>query len=77
MGTVDSADWRKSSYSDTNGTCVEIATWRKSTRSDTNGSCVEVGDAARAVLVRDTQNRDGAVLAVPAQAWERFIATVK
>jgi hypothetical protein len=51
--------------------------WRKSTRSGTNGACVEVGGAARVVLVRDTKDRDGAVLAVSAQEWERFIATVK
>jgi Domain of unknown function (DUF397) len=77
MGTVDNADWRTSSFTGTNGNCVEIATWRKSTRSGTNGSCVEVGGAARAVLVRDTKDRDGTVLAVPARAWERFIVTVR
>jgi hypothetical protein len=78
MGTVDSAPWRKSTYSGTNGgNCVEIATWRKSTRSDTNGSCVEVGGAARVVLVRDTKDRDAGTLAFPADAWEAFTATLR
>jgi hypothetical protein len=29
------------------------------------------------VLVRDTKNRDGAVLSVPAQAWRGFLAQTK
>lgn len=34
--------WRKSTYSGSNGDCVEIA-WRKSSHSAGNGDCVEVG----------------------------------
>ena len=78
MDTVDSAVWRKSSYSGTNGgNCVEVATWRKSTKSDTNGSCVEVGAAARVVLVRDTKDRDGGTLAFTASTWEAFTASLR
>lgn len=33
--------WRKSSYSDASGSCVEVA-WHKSTYSNNNGGCVEV-----------------------------------
>jgi hypothetical protein len=29
------------------------------------------------VIVRDTQNRDGYVLNVPASAWRAFLLTVK
>jgi hypothetical protein len=77
MGTVDNTDWRTSSYSGTNGNCVEIATWRKSTRSGTNGACVEVGGAARVVLVRDTKDRVGGALAFTADAWEAFTASLR
>jgi len=45
--------------------------WRKPSRSVSNGACVEVG-AAGTVQVRDTADRDGAVLEVSKQAWETF-----
>jgi hypothetical protein len=77
MGTVDSATWRTSTYSGTNGECVEIATWRKSTKSGTNGSCVEVGGAARVVLVRDTKDRDAGALAFTPDAWAAFTASLR
>lgn len=55
-----------------------LSTWRKSTYSGTGGSeCVEVGGAAGSVLVRDTRDRDGAVLDVGSGAWQRFTAAVK
>jgi hypothetical protein len=37
-----------------------------------NGNCAEVASAFAAVLVRDTRDRDGAVLAFPAGAWREF-----
>jgi len=53
-------------------------TWRKSTYSGGNGGdCVEVGQTAGLVLVRDTKDRAGAVLAVGADEWRRFAATVR
>jgi hypothetical protein len=80
MDSMSSAPWRKSSYSGNNGgNCVEVATWRKASYSGNNGtSCVEAGVAARGrVLVRDTTNRDGIVLDIPAEAWDRFTATLR
>ena len=57
---------------------VDNARWRKSSYSGGNGgSCVEVGTAARVVLVRDTTNRDGGTLSVPADAWQAFTAELK
>lgn len=67
-------NWRKSSYSFSNGNCAEVASWRKSTASAYNGSCVEVGHAATVVAVRDSQLGDRSpVLEFPAGAWSEFI----
>ena len=36
-------NWRKSSYSFSNGNCAEVAAWRTSSASANNGACAEVG----------------------------------
>lgn len=78
---VEVATWRKASYSgnDNSTDCVEVATWRKTSYSANNGTnCVEAGVADRGrVLIRDTANRDGTSLDIPAEAWERFTASLK
>jgi hypothetical protein len=52
--------------------------WRTASYSGANGGeCVEVASAAEAVMVRDTKNRDGGMLCVPASTWRAFIATIK
>ena len=52
--------------------------WRTATYSGANGGeCVEVANAADAVMVRDTKNREGGILSVPASAWRAFIAEMK
>jgi Domain of unknown function (DUF397) len=52
-------------------------TWRKSSYSGSNGGqCVEVAVPGR-VLVRDTQDRAGAVLEFGPDAWREFAANVK
>jgi hypothetical protein len=52
--------------------------WRKSSYSDNGGaSCVEVGRAAASVFVRDTTERAGAVLTVPASAWRTLVAEIR
>ncbi|MCW2931920.1 MAG: hypothetical protein JWM19_2882 [Actinomycetia bacterium] len=51
--------------------------WRKSSHSSGNGgACVEVA-TADAVLVRDTTDRDGFTLSVPAAAWHRLTASLR
>jgi Domain of unknown function (DUF397) len=51
--------------------------WRKASYSDNGGNCVEVGDDARRVLVRDSQDRRGVVLRFTPRAWQRFADRVK
>ena len=51
--------------------------WRKSTYSDGNGGdCVEVASAGT-VMIRDTQDRVGVTLTVPAPAWRAFTAEIR
>lgn len=52
--------------------------WRKSSYSGaTSGNCVEVADATGIILVRDTKNRDGFTLGIPASEWRRFGESLK
>jgi hypothetical protein len=52
-------------------------TWRTSSYSGSNGGqCVEVAASGR-VLVRDTKDRAGAVLAFAPDAWQAFAAGIK
>jgi hypothetical protein len=51
--------------------------WRKSTYSGANGGdCVEV-TSAEFVMIRDTSDRSGTILAVTADAWQIFTARLK
>jgi hypothetical protein len=47
--------------------------WRKSSFSFANGNCIEVAALDGTALVRDTKDRDGPALAIPAEAWREFI----
>jgi hypothetical protein len=52
--------------------------WRKSSYSTGNGGqCVETGNLPGAVLVRDTANRDGVTLSIPAAVWQTFVTGLK
>ena len=53
--------------------------WRKATYSGNGGSdCVEAGNTGKGtVVIRDTKNRDGVTLRIPADAWARFTSTLK
>jgi hypothetical protein len=55
-----------------------MGTWRKSSYSGGNGGdCVETASDDGAVLVRDTTDRDGCTLSLPAAAWERFTDSLR
>ncbi|MEU0245071.1 DUF397 domain-containing protein [Streptomyces sp. NPDC006235] len=58
---LNSARWRRSSYSNTNGgDCVEITE-----------------DFPGVVPVRDSKNPSGPALVVPAAAWDAFVNSLK
>jgi hypothetical protein len=52
--------------------------WRKSTYSSANGGdCVETVSGDGRVLVRDTADRNGAVLGFSVEAWTAFTASLR
>ncbi|HEY2763673.1 MAG TPA: DUF397 domain-containing protein [Pseudonocardiaceae bacterium] len=78
MTTVPEPDgivWHISSYSANGSACVEVG-WRTSSYSPNGGDCVEVATTPDAVLVRDSKDRDGPALTVPAATWRAFLATL-
>ncbi|TDC64903.1 DUF397 domain-containing protein [Micromonospora sp. KC207] len=54
---------------------LSAAQWRTSSRSNgTGGNCVEVaGNLPGVVVVRDSKNRTGPVLAFAPAAWRAFL----
>jgi hypothetical protein len=52
--------------------------WRKSSYSDGNGgACIETASGSGTILIRDTTDRGGVTLSVPAAAWVKFTAALK
>ncbi|MFB7173702.1 DUF397 domain-containing protein [Streptomyces sp. NPDC056254] len=86
MGTsvnLKGVQWRKSSYSSTNGgDCVECAplggaAWRKASYSGgTGGECVEVAAQPCGVAVRDSKNPDGPTFTVGPEAFAAFVRSI-
>jgi len=60
---VTDVRWRKASYSNSNGSCVEVGVKRTS--------------AGETYLVRDTKDRSGPMLAFTTDEWNSFTAGVK
>lgn len=71
--------WRKASYSNSQGACVEAASFRKSSYSvHFADACVETGTGPGVVGVRDTKNQGlGPVLEFSPGAWNSFLAGLK
>jgi hypothetical protein len=57
---------------------VDGLNWRKASYSGSGGGgCVEAASSAPVVLVRDTTDREGFTLSVPADAWARFTDSLR
>lgn len=57
-------------------TLGEVPKWRKSKRSS-SGNCVEVQPRPQVILVRDSKNPDGAILAFDRAAFADFLTGVR
>ncbi len=51
--------------------------WRKASYSNGSDECVEIGHAFEMIAARDTKNRSGTVLTIPADSWQRFTSSLK
>jgi hypothetical protein len=51
--------------------------WRKSSHSSSGAQCVEAATADSVLKIRDTTDRDGFTLSVPASAWAAFVDGVR
>jgi hypothetical protein len=51
--------------------------WRKSRASADSGACVEVVAWKTFVLVRDSQNADGARLKIPSDPWRELMRRIR
>jgi len=71
------ATWFKSSFSFSNGNCVQVASWRKASGSVGNGACVQAGHGPGVVGVRDSALGAVSLLVVPVAAWSAFTASLK
>ncbi|MFC8363001.1 DUF397 domain-containing protein [Streptomyces griseorubiginosus] len=47
--------------------------YRKSSRSMTGESCVEVGNSPKAIYIRDSKNRQGAIVKFTHKSWGEFL----
>nr|WP_030170102.1 DUF397 domain-containing protein [Spirillospora albida] len=51
--------------------------WRKSSASDVDGDCVEVAGDGRSVLVRDSRDPDGGLLALSSAQWRLMLGAIR
>lgn len=79
---LEENSFRKSSFSNPSGSCVEAGIWNKATFSHQNGGCVEATLDYQLVLVRDTKISRKVGDAAPVQSyslrqWQKLISEFK
>jgi hypothetical protein len=67
----------KSSFSGTNGACVEVAFSKSSESGPWTDNCVEVGSCDCGIQVRDSKDQSGPVLTFNHAEWKAFLAGVR
>lgn len=73
-------NWKKSSFSNGSSACVEVAhdsDWWKSSFCKPYENCVEVSTGEHVILVRNSRDKDGPVLAYTRAEWDAFIKGAK
>ena len=79
--SIPTEGWFKSTYSGSQGDCVEVAHvpthFRKATYSADQTACVEIADWPAGAAIRDTQNRDLGTLTYGLAEWRAFLNTTK
>ena len=56
---------------------VHGVTWRRSRQSMNNGNCVEVATVPSGIVIRDSTNRESAMLRYSPHAWRDFLTQAK
>jgi Domain of unknown function (DUF397) len=57
---------------------MELSAYRKSSYSVSQGACVEVGsEFSGLVVIRDSQDINGARIPIPPHGWRQFVSQVK
>jgi uncharacterized protein DUF397 len=51
--------------------------WRKSRATETSGSCVEIAQLGQSILVRDSKDAAGPVLALTLAQWRGLLARIR
>jgi hypothetical protein len=60
------------------GSAMIAPTWVKSSLSYANGNCVEISDLPGGTIgVRNSRDRDGAVLRFTSDEWQAFLGGVR
>ncbi|HEV2452005.1 MAG TPA: DUF397 domain-containing protein [Streptosporangiaceae bacterium] len=67
---MDDDGWRRSTFC-ASGECLEVRGFRKSTHSVAT-ACVEAGQHDRGIVVRDSADPSGPVLAFSSDEWAAF-----
>lgn len=52
-------------------------TWRKSKASTSDGGCVEIACSGKSVVLRDSRDQAGPILAFSSAHWSSFVVRIR